>query len=150
MKRSKLNVVRIQMVRDHSVQWPHEERYSAPKQVADAGRAFLGDTDREHMLALLIDGKNHIVSITEIAVGSLNQCIVHPREVFKPAILANAAAVILLHNHPTGDCSPSSEDIAITRRLKEAGDVLGIKVIDHVIIGDGTDEYLSFSERGLL
>jgi DNA repair protein RadC len=72
----------------------------------------------------------------------------HPREVFKTACLSNAAAVILVHQHPTGDSSPSSEDLSITRRLKEAGEIMGIKVLDHIIIGDS--EYLSFVERGLL
>lgn len=80
--------------------------------------------------------------------GTQNQSIVHPREVFNPAIKESASAVILVHNHPTGDPAPSTEDIAITRRLKEAGELLGIKVLDHIIIGDG--EYLSFVERGLL
>jgi len=150
MKRAKLNVVKIQLVRDHTVQWGHDDRYTAPQQVADAARAFLGGTDREHMLCLLLDGKNRISSITEVSVGSLNQTIVHPREVFKPAILANSAAVILVHNHPSGDPAPSSEDISITRRLREAGEILGIKVLDHIIVGDGTDEYLSFVERGLI
>jgi DNA repair protein RadC len=83
-----------------------------------------------------------------VSIGSLNQSIVHPREVFKTACLSNAAALILIHQHPTGDPTPSSEDIAITRRLKESGKILGIKVLDHIIVGD--DEYMSFVERGLL
>jgi DNA repair protein RadC len=74
--------------------------------------------------------------------------LVHPREIFKTACLSNAAALILIHQHPTGDPSPSSEDLAITRRLKEAGEIMGIKILDHIIVGDG--EYLSFVERGLL
>ena len=82
------------------------------------------------------------------AYYSVNQSIVHPREVFKTSLLSNAAALILIHQHPTGDPTPSSEDISITRRLKEAGEIMGIKVLDHIIVGDG--EYLSFVERGLL
>ena len=96
----------------------------------------------------MLDGKNRIVSCNTVSVGSINQSIVHPREVFKSAILANSTAVLLAHNHPTGDPVPSPEDIQITRRLKEAGDVLGIKVLDHIIVGE--DCYLSFVERGLL
>lgn len=84
----------------------------------------------------------------QVSEGSLNQSIVHPREVFIPAVKESAAAIILVHNHPTGDPAPSSEDIAITRRLREAGDIMGIKVLDHIIIGDG--EFVSFVERGLL
>jgi DNA repair protein RadC len=83
-----------------------------------------------------------------VSIGPLNQSIVHPREVFKTACLSNAAAIILIHQHPTGDPSPSQEDLSITRRLKEAGEIMGIKVLDHIIIGDG--QYLSFVERGLL
>ena len=84
----------------------------------------------------------------ESQVPDHNQSIVHPREVFKTALLSSAAAIILVHQHPTGDPSPSSEDIAITRRLKEAGDIIGIKILDHCIIGQ--DSYISFVERGLL
>ena len=82
-----------------------------------------------------------------VSIGSLNQSIVHQRSVFQTACLLNAAAILLIHQHPTGDLSPFSEDIAITRRVKEAGEIMGIKVLDHVIIGD---DYLSFVERGLL
>jgi DNA repair protein RadC len=95
-----------------------------------------------------LDGKNRIACVDCVSVGSLNQSIVHPREVFKTALISNAAALVLIHNHPSGDPSPSSEDIAITRRLKEAGDLLGIKVVDHVIVG--TDGMVSLLERGVM
>jgi len=122
-------------------------RYTAPRQVYDAF-SFLMEETKEMFLCLHLDGKNRIVCVDLVSVGSLNQSIVHPREVFKTALLSNAAAVLLIHQHPTGDPSPSSEDISITRRLKEAGEILGLKVLDHIIIGDG--EYLSFVERGLI
>jgi len=83
-----------------------------------------------------------------VSEGSLNQSIVHPREVFAPAVRESAAAVIFVHNHPSGDPSPSREDREITRRLKEAGELLGIRVLDHVIVGDGS--YYSFTESGVL
>jgi len=121
-------------------------RFTAPQQVADTFQFLMKET-KEMFITLHLDGKNRIICMDLVSIGSLNQSIVHPREVFKTALLSNAAAVILIHQHPTGDPSPSSEDIAITRRLKEAGDLLGIKVLDHIIIGDG---YLSFVERGLL
>ena len=105
-------------------------------------------TGKVLVLVLLLDGKNRIIRRVQVSEGSLNQSIVHPREVFSPAVKESAAAVILVHNHPTGDPAPSSEDIAITRRLKEAGEIMGIKVLDHIIVGDG--EYVSFVERGLL
>jgi DNA repair protein RadC len=102
---------------------------------------------KEQFLTLHLDGKNRIICMDLVSIGSLNQSIVHPREVFKTALLSNAAALILIHQHPTGDPTPSSEDLSITRRLKEAGEIMGIKVLDHIIIGE---TYLSFVERGLL
>ena len=123
------------------------QRYTAPQQVYDCFK-FLMEETKEVFLTLHLDGKNRIVCCDLVSIGSLNQSIVHPREVFKTALLSNAAALILIHQHPTGDPTPSSEDIAITRRLSEAGGIMGIKVLDHCIIGNG--EYLSFVERGLL
>ncbi len=123
------------------------QRYTAPQQVYDCFK-FLMEETKEMFMCLHLDGKNRIIAVDLVSIGSLNQSIVHPREVYKTALLSNAAALILIHQHPTGDPTPSSEDIAITRRLKEAGDILGLKVLDHIIIGDG--EYLSFVERGLL
>jgi DNA repair protein RadC len=122
-------------------------RYTSPSQVFEMF-SFLMQETKEVFICLHLDGKNRIICMDLVSIGSLNQSIVHPREVFKTACLSNAAAVILMHQHPTGDPSPSSEDIAITRRLKEAGEIMGIKILDHIIVGDG--EYLSFVERGLL
>lgn len=122
-------------------------RFTAPQQIYETFR-FLSRETKENFIALHLDGKNKIVCMDVVSIGSLNQSIVHPREVFKTACLSNAAAVILVHQHPSGDATPSREDIAITKRLCEAGDIMGIKVLDHVIVGDG--EYTSFVERGLL
>ena len=102
---------------------------------------------KEHFLCVHLDGKNRLSCVDRVAVGSLNSAIVHPREVFKTALLSSAAALILIHNHPSGDPTPSREDLELTGRLKEAGELLGIKVLDHVIIGD---TYVSLCERGLL
>lgn len=123
------------------------QRYSAPHQVFETF-SFLMKETKEMFITLHLDGKNRIIAMDLVSIGSLNQSIVHPREVFKTALLSSAAAIILVHQHPTGDPSPSSEDIAITRRLKEAGDIMGIKILDHIIVGEG--QYLSFVERGLL
>jgi DNA repair protein RadC len=103
---------------------------------------------REHFRVLLLDTKNKVLGMEEISIGSLNTSLVHPREVFRPAIRKACASVILIHNHPSGDPTPSSEDIAVTRRLYEAGRLLGIEVLDHVVIGDG--RFVSFREKGLL
>lgn len=142
-----LSVVRVCLVKERPVIYGNQ-KMTAPVQTAEAFRALLPDIDREYFVIFILDGKNRIASCNVVSVGSLNSAIVHPREVFKAAILANGACVILAHNHPSGDPQPSNEDISLTRRLKESGDILGIKVLDHIIVGD--DSYLSFAERGLL
>jgi len=124
------------------------ERFTSPLQIFNHFHFRFRDRRKEHFIILLLDGKNRIIREEQVSEGSLNQSIVHPREVFKPAVKESAAAVILVHNHPSGDPTPSREDREITRRLKEGGDLLGIRVLDHIIIGDGS--YLSFVEQGLL
>lgn len=126
---------------------PPDRRYTSPEQVSSLF-SFLTRETKEYFFCLHLDGKNKILCFDCVSVGSLNQSLVHPRELFKTALLSSAAGIILVHNHPSGDPSPSSEDIAITRRLKEAGELLGIRVLDHVIVGsDGT---CSFADRGLV
>jgi len=122
-------------------------RFTSPAQVFATFQFLMRET-KENFVTLHLDCKNKIVCMDTVSIGSLNQSIVHPREVFKSACLSNAAAMILVHQHPSGDATPSREDLEITRRLKEAGELLGIRVLDHVIVGDG--EYVSFVERGLL
>jgi len=124
------------------------ERFTAPSQVFEHFHHEFRDSRKEYFLALLLDGKNRIIKRVQISEGSLNQSIVHPREVFNPAVRESAAAIILVHNHPSGDPTPSREDIQITRRLKEAGELMGVKVLDHIIIGDGA--FLSFVAQGML
>ena len=109
---------------------------------------MLEDCDREKFIALLLDTKNHVVAANTVSIGTVNASLVHPREIFKVALLCNASAVILAHNHPSGNPTPSSEDIDITNRLKKAGEILGIEVLDHIIIGDNT--WTSFKEKGLI
>lgn len=121
-------------------------RYTAASEVFNTF-GFLRYETKEYFMALHLDGKNRMVCIDMVSIGSLNQSIVHPRELFKTALLSSAAAIILIHNHPTGDPTPSMEDIEITRRLREAGDLIAIKVLDHIVIGDS---YYSFAERGHL
>lgn len=121
-------------------------RYTAPEQIFNTF-SFLQQETKEYFFVLHLDGKNRILAVDMCSTGSLNQSIVHPREVFKTALLSSAATIILLHNHPTGDTTPSSDDIAVTRRLIDAGELIGIKVLDHLIIGDG---YASFVDRGLI
>lgn len=111
-------------------------------------RPRLDELRKECFWTLLLDGKNRIQRIHKVSQGSLTASLVHPREVFRPAILESAAGVLFVHNHPSGDPAPSDEDIRITRRLAETGKVVGIRVLDHVIIG--RHGYFSFADQGLL
>lgn len=120
----------------------------SPKEVYKIVSEYLNGVDREHLVLLTLDTKNCINSITTVSIGSLNTSIVHPREVFKTAIISNASSIILAHNHPSGDPTPSKEDINITDRIKESGKILGIDLLDHLIIGD--DSYISLKEKGIL
>lgn len=104
--------------------------------------------EQEEFRVIFLNIKNKIITTEVIFKGSLNSSIVHPREIFRLALKRNAASVILLHNHPSGDPKPSSEDISVTRRLVEAGEVMGIKVLDHIIIGE--KNYISFREKDLI
>lgn len=103
---------------------------------------------REHFLAVLLTTKNHVIKTAVISVGSLNASIVHPRELFREAINAHCASLILAHNHPSGDPTPSPEDVSLSQKLKEAGQLLDIPVLDHLILGDG--RYISLKEKGIL
>jgi DNA repair protein RadC len=124
------------------------EHYSSPSQVYHHyGQRFRREK-KEHFLILLLDGKNRLIREVSVSIGSLNQSLVHPREVFSPAVRDSAAAVILVHNHPSGDPAPSREDLEITRRLRQSGETLGIRVLDHIIIGH--DTYVSLADRGEL
>jgi DNA repair protein RadC len=119
-----------------------------PEAVVKAVRAGIKDKAKEHFKLILLNPRNKIIGISTISVGTLTASLVHPREVFKDAITHNAASVVLAHNHPSGDPEPSEDDLTITKRLKEAGKILGIDVIDHIIIAK--NGFFSFKEKGLL
>jgi DNA repair protein RadC len=144
----KIPVYRIAMIKEKSVISVEQKTIRSPRDVFDAVREYLADVDREHFLTLLLNSKNGIVGVNTASIGTLNSSLVHPREVFKAAIIANSAAVILVHCHPSGNPDPSNEDLEITRRLAEAGKILGIEVLDHVIVGEGC--WVSLKERGIL
>ncbi|MFT9849866.1 RadC family protein [Aneurinibacillus sp. REN35] len=118
----------------------------SPKDAADVMMEEMRYHTQEHFVCLYLNTKNHIIGRETIFIGSLNSSIVHPREVYKEAIRRSSASVICLHNHPSGDASPSREDIDVTRRLQEAGRILGIELLDHIIIGDG--QFYSLKEKG--
>jgi len=124
-----------------------KETVKTPEDVVALVRSRLRSKKKEYFLALLLDTRNQLIRVAEISVGSLDSSIVHPREVFKEAVSASAASVLFAHNHPSGDPEASEDDINLTKRLVEAGEIMGIDVLDHVIIGD--HGYLSLKREGL-
>ncbi len=144
----RVNIVSLKMIKESSILYS-KRKISSPSEAVIIGREVLDESDREKLLLCCLNTKNEPTDLNIVSVGSLNTSIVHPREVFKVAILSNSASIILFHNHPSGDSIPSKEDINITKRIKESGKILGIELIDHIILGDdGT--YTSFKEKGFL
>lgn len=143
----RISIVSIKMVREASVLYDIR-RIGTLEDVVELGKKFLDDADREQLVVCCLDTKNQPTAINVASIGSLNSSIVHPREVFKPAILSNSASIISFHNHSSGDVSSSKEDILITERIKESGKILGIELMDHVIIGDNS--YCSLKEKGII
>lgn len=133
----------LKVVRHGRVQEP-AIHYTTPDLVQKLLHKRMHSLDREHFMVLHLNSKNCLIGQETISIGSLNQSITHPREVFKAAVINGSAAVILAHNHPSGDPFPSDEDRAITARLREVGELIGIKVLDHIILG--SDGYFSFVE----
>lgn len=118
-----------------------------PEEAAREVRGSLKDKKKEHFWVLLLDARSRLINRAEVSVGSLDSTIVHPREVFKEALAASAASVIFIHNHPSGDPQPSEDDIKLTKRLAEVGEIMGIEVVDHVIIGG--KKFFSLKREGL-
>jgi DNA repair protein RadC len=118
--------------------YPEEDKTAIknPENVLKEVGSRLKGKKREHFLTLLLNTRNKVIGVAPVSIGSLDSSIVHPREVFKEAISASAASVIFVHNHPSGDPQPSEDDIKLTRRLVEAGNIVGIEVLDHVIVAD--------------
>lgn len=121
------------------------ETLRQPEEVARVLREILPDNSREHFMAVYLNGAHQVIAYSIVSTGTANSSLVHSREVFQPALLCGATALLIGHNHPSGETTPSSEDKAITKRLKEVSDLIGIKLLDHVIVTD--DDYYSFSEH---
>jgi DNA repair protein RadC len=136
---------RVQLVRPGTVR-AEVRRCDGARDVADVFRAFVGDPDREHVVAMFLNTQNDFVGIHLVAVGTVNGCPVEPAEVYKAALLCNAVSVVLAHNHPSGEPTPSSLDEYVTRRLVRVGALLGIPLVDHVVVGN--PGYVSLFETG--
>ncbi len=124
------------------------EAITCPRDAADLVLSELGRADKEYFMIIMLNTKHRVIGKKVISIGHLSGSLVHPREMFKEVIRRSSAAVIVVHNHPSGDPTPSQDDVAVTKRLVEAGELLGIQVLDHIIVGD--NRYVSFREQGLL
>jgi DNA repair protein RadC len=147
-KQARIPVYRVTLVREGKMP-TYESRIRSSATAHTVLQEYLDGVDREHFVVMLLDQKNQAIGLHTVSIGSLTASIVAPREVFKVAILANCANILLAHNHPSGDPQPSKEDRAITQRLKEAGALLGINVLDHLVIG-AEGRYFSFADENLL
>lgn len=143
----RVNIVSLRMIKEGSVLYKNRTIRS-PHDSVDLIKTFVEDLDREAFVVLALNMKNQPTNIQIASLGSLNASIVHPREVMKMAILSNAASIIVFHNHPSGNPTPSPEDIAVTKRLADAGKIIGIDLLDHIIIGENT--FLSLKEKGYM
>lgn len=143
----RVNIVRLKMVKEGSFLYK-ERRIKSPEAASTLLKQFLGEVDREYFIVLCLDTKNQPTAINVCHIGSLNASIVHPREVLKPAIISNAASIIVAHNHPSNDPTPSREDVEVTKRLVEAGKIIGIDVLDHLIVCE--ENFVSLKEKGYL
>lgn len=141
----RVDIVSVKLVKESSMLYK-QRRVRSPQDSYELFRDYLGDVDREHFVVACLDTKNQPTNISTAHIGSLNASIVHPREVLKTAILSNAASIICCHPHPSGDPTPSPEDIEITERLAAACKILSIELLDHIIIGD--DKFISLKEKG--
>lgn len=145
---SHLPLYTTRLVRETDFTYPDRQAVSSPDDLAPILQEYFRDKDREEFLVVLLDTSNTLIGLAQISVGGLAGSIVEPRQIFKTAILANAAALILVHNHPSGNPEPSRNDIRITRQLTEAGAIMGIPIHDHLIITEGN--YTSLAERGVM
>lgn len=140
-------LVRLSAVREKSLAY-HGEILNSAENAAKFIQDFLHNTDREYVVACCTDAKMHPVSVEIVAIGSLQICPLEPREVFKNAVLANAAYLLLFHTHPSGDPQPSNADVDMTKRIKASGELLGIPLLDHIVLGEG--KIYSFRQEGVL
>ncbi|KZD32808.1 DNA repair protein RadC [Bacillus cereus] len=143
----RVNIVSVKLVREASLLYK-ERKITSPDSAYELLKGILGEVDREYFVVACLDTKNQPTSINICHIGSLNSSLVHPREVYKTAVLSNAASIIVAHNHPSQNPDPSHEDLEVTKRLMKAGSVLGIELLDHLIICE--DRYISLKEKGYM
>lgn len=147
-----VNIYTIELVKEKEVQYKTDEVLSDPDTVARFAveQLRLNVKCEEYMYVLTLDTKNQLAGVHQVSQGTLNGALVHPREIFKRALLNNAASILLIHNHPSGNPTPSREDVEMTKRIKAAGDIIGITLLDHIIMGDGVHNYASLRAKELI
>jgi DNA repair protein RadC len=151
-RRKFISIYRVSLVRDEHIKF-EQTRLSGSSDAQAVIRNLIklqGQSDREQFCVLLLDAKNKTIGLNIVSTGSLSSAMVHPREVLKPAILANASAMILAHNHPSGELTPSPQDKAITKKIIQASSIIGITVHEHLIISMEDNCYFSFADQGLI
>lgn len=141
----RINIISLRMVKESSLLYK-DRCIRSPEDGYNLLKQFLGEVDREYFIVVCLDTKNQPTAINICHIGSLNASLVHPREVMKPAILSNAASILVGHNQPSGQAEPSQEDINVTKKLVEAGKIIGIDLLDHIVMGE--DSFVSLKEKG--
>ncbi|WP_369823952.1 RadC family protein [Sporosarcina sp. P26b] len=141
----RVDIVSLRLVKEASLLYK-DRAIRSPEDGYNLFKQFLGELDREYFVVMCLDVKNQPTAMNVCHIGSLNASLVHPREIMKSAILSNAASIIVLHNHPSGQPEPSPEDIDVTKRLVEAGSIMGIELLDHIVIG--SDSFVSLKDKG--
>lgn len=142
LEHNRVSVIRTIAVREKSY-WNKGKCFCCPKDAAEFAKPLFENADKEYLLVCCLDGKAQPISMEVAAIGIVNQCLVGVREVFKNAILSNAVSIIVFHNHPSGDSRPSSSDLDISKKLRKAGELLDIGVLDHIVLGD--EEFYSIA-----
>lgn len=143
-------IVRIKQEIKRGKSWLDNYKITSPKEAARLITKLIGEDDREVLLVVVLSTKNQVNAVHRAHVGSINASIVHPRECFKSAILNNGASIMIAHNHPSGDPTPSEEDKLVSKRVAEAGKILGIDLLDSLIVTDDENRFVSLKEKGYL
>lgn len=143
LEQNRVSIIRTIAVREKSY-WNTGKCFCCPEDAAAFAKPLFENADKEYLVVCCLDGKSQPVSLEVVAVGMVNQCLVGMREVFKNAILSNAVSIIVFHNHPSGDSRPSSSDFDISKKLREAGKLLDIEMLDHIVLGD--EEFHSIAD----
>lgn len=140
----------LKVVKEKSGRYNIGKKISNPQDIYDVAINVIEiqDQPEESLWMLTLDTKNNITGLFEVSRGTLNSSLAHPREIYKRAVIQNASSIAIIHNHPSGDPAPSSDDVNLTRRIAESGKILGIELLDHIIVGD--DKYTSMREKGIM